>query len=434
MKGLPRSFSLPEVGLLGTGIHALSETECVELVLGQLEAGRGGWLVCSDLHHLLRAKQDPSFREIYEFADVRMPEGRLLVWACRLQRTPLPERVAVSHFVWSLCEEAARRRRSVFLIGANEETGLRAAASLRGRLGDLAVVGTDRAPQSVEHDPLGVARVSRKVDSAKPDIVLVGLDSPLQERLVYHLRHDRPEAWFLGIGDALRVLAGELRPAPVWMDRLGLEWLHRVIQEPSKLFRDYVLRALPYGTYLLLRCGMRGTIPKIKSEGRFGGRRPRALLVDDDRHALDHLELLLTSRFPELEVETRTRPDISGAFDFYFLDNDFDGQRLAANLAGRVRAERPGVTIVAFSGVLDVETLKHLINVGCDGVCDKEEPQSWRPILELVESRLASMEARHRHAVFGGVRNAAFSIQRLLADWNQRSAASAEARREKVEG
>ncbi len=419
----PLHRTLPEVGLLGTGIHALSEAECVELLLGDLERGRGGWLVCSDLHHLMRAREDPAFREIYEAADVRIPEGKLLVWACRLQRTPLPERVAMFGFAIHLCAEAARRERTVFLISESEACAARAAAALRGRCSDLAVVGTDAAPTSVEGDPLGVARVSRKIDAAKPDFVLVGLESPLQERLMHYLRHDRPEAWFLGVGDALRLLASELRPAPNWMERLGLAWFHRMLQEPGKLFGAYVLEGLPSGALLLLRCAVRGTIPKGKSEGRYGGRRPHALLVDDDPFALEHLELLLSSRFPVLAIEKRTTPDVSGAFDFYFLDNDFEGRRLASELAQSVRAERPRATIVAFSGVLDVDTLKRLINVGCDGVCDKEDPGSWRPILEIMDQRLLALAAKHKGSTFGGVRNAAFSIQRLLADWNRRAAA-----------
>jgi N-acetylglucosaminyldiphosphoundecaprenol N-acetyl-beta-D-mannosaminyltransferase len=417
--------ALPEVGLLGTGIHALSESECVELLLGDLDRGRGGWLVCSDLQHLMLARQDAAFREIYEAADVRIPEGKLLTWACRLQRTPLPERVAMFGFALHLCTEAARRQRSVFLISENEACAARAADALRARVSGLAVVGSDAAPTSVDGDPVGVARVSRKIDAAKPDLVLVGLDTPQQERLMHYLRHDRPEAWFLGVGDALRLLASELRPAPAWMERIGVAWVHRMLQEPSKLFGPYVLEAFPAGALLLVRSAVRGTIPKGKSEGRWG-RRPRTLLVDDDPFALEHLELLLSSRFPQLAIEKRTTPDVSGAFDFYFLDNDFEGHKLASELARSVRADRPRATIVAFSGVLDVDTLKSLINVGCDGVCDKEDPASWRPILELVDRRLGALAAKHKGSTFGGVRNAAFSIQRLLADWNRRGGTARE--------
>lgn len=420
--------ALPEVGLLGTGIHALSERECVELLLGELEQGRGGWLVCSDLHHLMRARKDAAFREIYEAADVRIPEGKLLTWACRLQRTPLPERVAMFDFALHLCAEAARRRRSVFLISESETCATRAATALRARISELAIVGQDAAPTGVESDPLGVARVSRKIDLAQPDFVLVGLETPLQERLMYYLRHNRPEAWFLGVGDALRLLAGDLRPAPGWMERIGLAWFQRMLQEPGKLFGPYVLEGLPAGGLLLLRCGVRGTIPRGKSEGRWGGKRPRALLVDDDPFALEHLDLLLSSRFPDLVIEKRTRPDVGGNFDFYFLDNDFEGELLAGRLASEIRARQPEATIIAFSGRLDVETLKRLINAGCDGACEKGAPRGWRPIFELVDARLAAMAERHRRAAgpFGGVRHAAGSIRDLLEDWNERERGAGE--------
>jgi hypothetical protein len=138
--------------------------------------------------------------------------------------------------------------------------------------------------------------------------------------------------------------------------------------------------------------------------------------------ALEHLELVLSSRFPDLEITTRTTPDVSGAFDFYFLDNDFEGELLAGKLAREIRAMDEDALVVAFSGTLDVETLKRLINAGCDGACEKGVPASWRPILAMVEERLGAMIVSHRResGAFGGVRHAAGSIRDLLEEWNTR--------------
>jgi N-acetylglucosaminyldiphosphoundecaprenol N-acetyl-beta-D-mannosaminyltransferase len=413
---------LPEVGLRGTGLHPFSLSECVDFVLEELGRRRGGTLIASDLDLLLRARRDPEYRELYEAARLRIPSGMLLCWACRLQRTPLPERVLVADLLEDLCAEAALQDRSVFLVAATQERLDRATAALAARHPRLVVAGSARGPEKLESDPLALTRIASAIKEAEPDLVLVGLPSPVQERLIQSLREARPEAWWLAVGDGLGYVAGELRTAPRWMQRAGLEWIHRFVQEPVRMFRPYVLRGLPLGAWLLLRCAFRGTLPKGKSEGIYGSRMPRALLVDDDQHALDQLQLLLSSRFPDLEIVTRTSPDASGAYDFYFLDNDFEGVHLAAQLASGIRAERPNAIIVAFSGVLDVATLKRLINVGCDGVCDKAEPQSWRPILDLIDNRLVDMVERHRvdrHA-FGGVRQSAYAIQRLLHEWNER--------------
>jgi hypothetical protein len=97
---------------------------------------------------------------------------------------------------------------------------------------------------------------------------------------------------------------------------------------------------------------------------------------------------------------------------------------MAGKLAREIRARAKPATVVAFSGRLDIETLKRLINAGCDGAAEKGVPSSWRPILTLVEKRLADMVASHRREAgpFGGVKHAAGSIRDILEDWNERPA------------
>jgi hypothetical protein len=190
-----------------------------------------------------------------------------------------------------------------------------------------------------------------------------------------------------------------------------------------RLFRRYFVDGLPFAARLLVSSAVRGALPMGRTAGPYGTQRPRALLVDDDPMALEHLELLLSSRFPDLELTTRRVPDVSGDFDFYFLDNEFGGELLAGKLAREIRARAKPATVVAFSGRLNIDTLKSLINAGCDGAAEKGVPSSWRPILTLVEQRLADMVASHRRAAgpFGGVKHAAGSIRDILEQWNEHS-------------
>jgi len=417
-----RPGALPEVDLRGICVHAISQVECVEYVLDELDAGRGGWVVTPNLDHLLRTTRDREFAELYREATLRVVDGQVLVWALALQRTPVPERVAGSDLISRLSEGAAARKRSVFLLGGNPGTAKKAADVLQARYPGLLVAGTDCPPMGFDKDALAMARLSRKIHQAKPDIVFVALGSPKQELVIRHLRHDRPEGWWLGVGISFSFLCGEVRRAPRWMQRAGLEWLHRVGQEPGRLLKRYLVDGLPFALHLLLGSAVRGALPMGKNAGPYGTQRPRALLVDDDPMAIDHLELLLTSRYPDLEITTRTTPDVSGSFDFYFLDNDFEGEMMAGQLAREIRARAPEALVVAFSGRLDIETLKRLINAGCDGAAEKGVPSSWRPILALVEERLAEMVDSHKRAAgpFGGVRHAAGSIRDILEDWNQR--------------
>lgn len=418
-----RPGALPEVELRGIVVHAISQVECVEYVLDELDAGRGGWVVTPNLDHLLRAEREREFRELYTEATLRVVDGQVLVWALGLQRTPVPERVAGSDLISKLSEGATRCGRSVFLLGGNPGTAARAAEVLQARFPGLMVAGTDCPPVGFEKDPLAMARLSRKIHQAEPDIVFVALGSPKQEFVIRHLRHDRPEAWWLGVGISFSFLCGDVQRAPRWMQRAGLEWLHRMAQEPERLFKRYCIDGLPFAARLLLSAAVSGALPMGKTAGPYGMQRPRALLVDDDPMALEHLELLLSSRFPDLEITTRRAPDVTGEFDFFFLDNDFEGELMAGKLAREIRRREQRATVVAFSGRLDIETLKRLINAGCDGACEKGVPSSWRPILALVEKRLAEMVDSHKRqaGAFGGVKHAAGSIRDILEAWNERA-------------
>ena len=412
---------LPEIGLRGIGIHAISEREAVQYILDELDAGRGGWVVTPNLDHVRRLLREPDFRGLYEEADLRVVDGMVLVWACSLQRTPVPERVAGSDLLSSLSKGAAGRGRSIFLLGGNPGSADGAAEVLRERHSDLRVLGTVCPEFGFEKDPLAMGRITKRLKKERPDIVFVALGSPKQEYVIRMLKDDLPEAWWLGVGISFSFLTGEVKRAPMWMRRMGLEWFHRLSQEPLRLFKRYIVQGLPFAAMLLTRCAIRGTIPKGKVAGRYGAYGPSALLVDDDIHALDHLELLLSMTFPLVHFEKRLEPNAQGEFDFYFLDNDFRGELMAAEMAAGIRERHPEATIFAFSAHLDPSTLKGLINAGCDGVCDKSDPGTWRVVIEHMRHELRERAQRHRRQTraFGGVRHAAVAIRSLLQDWNE---------------
>ncbi|MGH3649049.1 MAG: WecB/TagA/CpsF family glycosyltransferase, partial [Micromonosporaceae bacterium] len=105
--------------------------------------------------------------------------------------------------------------------------------------------------------PQGVAAVVAAAAAAAPDLVFVGLGFPRQEQLITHLAAAMPKAWFVGCGASLAFAAGEVRRAPGWMRRTGLEWLHRLGSEPRRLFRRYVVHDLPYAARLLTNASFR---------------------------------------------------------------------------------------------------------------------------------------------------------------------------------
>jgi N-acetylglucosaminyldiphosphoundecaprenol N-acetyl-beta-D-mannosaminyltransferase len=177
-------------------------------------------------------------------------DGMPLVWASRLQGTPLPARVAGSDLVWSLTAEAALRDRSVFLLGGAPGAGDAAQERLRTNYPGARFTGTWCPPMGFEYDAAEIEKVRRLIAQARPDIVYVALGFPKQERLIAYLRSEFTSTWFLGVGFSLSFIAQQTARAPDWMIRVGLEWLHRLGQEPRRLAKRYLVQGLPFAVRL----------------------------------------------------------------------------------------------------------------------------------------------------------------------------------------
>ncbi|MDB5387600.1 MAG: hypothetical protein JWM11_3246 [Planctomycetaceae bacterium] len=146
----------------------------------------------------------------------------------------------------------------------------------------------------------------------------------------------------------------------------------------------------------------------------------RALVVDDDPDASAWLAYMLNERFPDLEIVTREVPDLSGTFDLYFIDNDFHGKSLSAQLATAIRAANPLAMIVAFSARLDNQTLKLLVNAGCDGACEKSQPEDVQQMMGIVAAYLSRRSSETQEQSSRGLMGAMYSIRNLLREWNRR--------------
>ena len=130
---------------------------------------------------------------------------------------------------------------------------LLAAATLKRACPGLTVAGAISPPYGFESDPVLFDRVRRDVVDARPDLVLVGIGFPRQERLIASIRPDLPASWFLGCGQAINFVAGDRRRAPEWMRQSGVEWLHRLLSEPGRLGERYLRHDLPFAAALLAR-------------------------------------------------------------------------------------------------------------------------------------------------------------------------------------
>jgi N-acetylglucosaminyldiphosphoundecaprenol N-acetyl-beta-D-mannosaminyltransferase len=246
----------------GVTFDALSELEAVERIVDRATAGDGGWVLTPNLDIVRQFNARPEIRTPFLTADLVLADGMPVIWASRAQGTPLPERVAGSSLIWSVSRRAAGAGLGVFLLGGNPGAADAASQRLREEIDGLDVVGTHCPPFGFEQDADALAQIDRQLDASRPAIAFVGLGFPKQEHLIQRLRARHPAIVFLGVGISLSFAAGELARAPRWMQAAGLEWVHRLVQEPGRLARRYLIDGLPFAAVLIGRAVMRRFAPR----------------------------------------------------------------------------------------------------------------------------------------------------------------------------
>jgi N-acetylglucosaminyldiphosphoundecaprenol N-acetyl-beta-D-mannosaminyltransferase len=247
----------------GEWFDSITEEAVADRVLDALTRGDGGRIVTPNVDILRlaasRGRHGAEVRGFLADATLVVADGMPLVWASKLAGTPLPERVTGSGLIWTLSAALGRARKSVFVLGGAPapmyDGAERAAAALAASCPGLQIAGHFAPPFGFDRDPEAYAESLMRVVETKPDFVFVGLGFPRQERVISDLRIDLPGTWFLGCGAAVGFVAGETRRAPFWMQRSGLEWAHRLAQEPGRLAGRYLAHDAPYAMKLLARAG-----------------------------------------------------------------------------------------------------------------------------------------------------------------------------------
>ena len=177
---------------------------------------------------IIDAQRDSTFAAVLARADLCVPDGAGVLWAARRVGQPLRERVTGSDGIYRICERAAQRGWRVFLLGAAPGVAERAAAVLAGRYPGLAVAGCYAGSPTDAEWPA----IRARLDAAAPDILFVAYGHPRQDFWIAHHRAEVAAAVAIGVGGAFDFVAGVAQRAPLWMQRVNLEWLHRLLTQP----------------------------------------------------------------------------------------------------------------------------------------------------------------------------------------------------------
>lgn len=230
------------VSLFGIKIHRLTLNEAVRRLREWTDADETTcrMVVTPNVDHAVMFRERADMRKAYEGASLVVADGWPVVLASKLLGRSLPERVPGSDLAPALFDSTwDGRKLTVYLLGAGPGVAIRAAEKMAARWPNVEVVGTYSPPLGFEKNPAENAAIVDRINSVRPDVLIVGLGAPKQELWTAAHQQKLQVKTALCIGATIDFLAGEKARAPVWMRRCGLEWLHRVASEPKRLFRRY---------------------------------------------------------------------------------------------------------------------------------------------------------------------------------------------------
>jgi N-acetylglucosaminyldiphosphoundecaprenol N-acetyl-beta-D-mannosaminyltransferase len=237
--------------ILGVEIDAVTMDEAIAAFHRFIANRRPALVFNVNVDILMKLKKDPELLAIFEAADLVLVDGTPMMWAARFLGSPLPGRVSGSDFVPALCQAAARDGHRLFLLGAVPGVADAAKRWLEQRNPGLRIVGTYSPPFGFERDACECARIVSLVKEAEPDVLFAAFGVPKDQKWLYRFRKELNVPVCMGVGSTLDYLAGRLKRAPIWMQRAGLEWSYRLMQEPRRLWRRYLLEDPPFVLHVI---------------------------------------------------------------------------------------------------------------------------------------------------------------------------------------
>ncbi|MFT7600169.1 MAG: N-acetylglucosaminyldiphosphoundecaprenol N-acetyl-beta-D-mannosaminyltransferase [Acidimicrobiales bacterium] len=228
------------VDVLGVKVSAINMGLAVERIARWIADGEKHYVCVSGAHGVIESQADPELLEIHNRSGLTTPDGMPLVWAGKRAGIVGMERVYGPDLVLALADRAATEQWSFFFYGGAEGVAEEFGQVLQSRYPGLRVAGSFCPPfRPLEEDE--VTQITAEINESGADIVLVGLSTPKQERWMASFRPGLEAAALLGVGAAFDFHTDRVRQAPPMVQRLGLEWLFRLVAEPKRLWRRYAI-------------------------------------------------------------------------------------------------------------------------------------------------------------------------------------------------
>ena len=229
------------VTFLNTEVDNFTIDEAIDKAEELIIKKKPSYVVTPNVDHIVKLETDKEFQDVYKNADLILTDGMPLIWISKMKGNPIKEKISGSDFFPKLCERAAEKGYSLFLLGAAEGVAAKAAKNLKEKYEGLNIVGTYSPSYGFEKKDDEIKMIIEMINETKPDILAVGLGAPKQEKFLYKYKNELNVPISLAIGASIDFEAGNMNRAPKWMQNCGLEWFYRLCKEPKRMFKRYII-------------------------------------------------------------------------------------------------------------------------------------------------------------------------------------------------
>lgn len=224
------------VKILNLSIHNLTTQDL-------LESLHEGVVFTPNVDHIVKLQRDPLFFDVYCSADYRVCDSKILMIASKFLGKPLKEKISGSDFFPAFYKYHRNNEDiKIFLLGAKAGVALKAQQKINEKVGRKIIVGTYSPPFGFEKDPRECAEILKRVQKSGATVLAIGVGAPKQEKFIHKYKHQLSNIKiFLAIGATIDFEAGNIQRAPKWVSEVGLEWLYRLVAEPKRLWKRYLI-------------------------------------------------------------------------------------------------------------------------------------------------------------------------------------------------
>lgn len=231
--------SLKKQPLLNTFVNNMDMEETIQTIDSFIQQKKRSYIVAINVDVVIKIEQDAYLKRITDQADMVLVDGKPLIWISKLYKRPVKAKISGSDLVPKLCEKAAEKGYTIFIIGGKDGIAEQAKRKLEKQLSGIKIVGTYAPPYGFEKDKNELDKINHMISDVHPDLLIGCFGCPKQEKWIYENYKKYDATVSVCAGATVDFLAGNIRRAPGWMSDHGLEWFYRFTQEPKRMFKRY---------------------------------------------------------------------------------------------------------------------------------------------------------------------------------------------------